>query len=176
MRARTGSGAVRIGAILALGHAGPPLAGRLEPALDILLGATYKSALACAATWALASVGRDHEVALRRVLELASPRPPRWRSHALYPEGRLDETMCERGAAISALYHLQKYSAEIVPVLVNAFDTFQEFDPDQDEHGEHERVCRALGALARSPRRPSRAWRLSGRAVVAAGCRAHGAQ
>jgi len=145
-RVRKGSDTVGSGAILALGHAGP-LAGRLEVALDILLGATYKPALACAATWALASVGRDNEHVLRRVRELASPRPPRWRSDELHPEGRWNETMCERGSAISALRYFPQFSTEIVPVLVDAFDSFEEFDPDRDEHGEHGRVCRALGAF-----------------------------
>lgn len=147
LRVRTGSDRVRIGAIRALGHAGPPLAGRLEAAVDILLGATYKPELASAATWSLASVGRDHESARRRVLELASPRPPRWRSDDLHPEGRWDDTMIERGSAISALCHFRQHSAEIVPILEDALDTFEEFDPDQDEHGEHGRICRALGAF-----------------------------
>ena len=94
---------MRIGAAAALHHAGPPLAGRLEMALDFLLGATGKPGLVLAATTALASVGRNDEEALRRVLELAAPRPPRWRTDEAFPEYRYDEAMIERGVAIDAL-------------------------------------------------------------------------
>jgi len=146
-RVRRGSETVRIGAILTLGHAGPPLAGRMAAAIDMLIGATHNPALSVAATWALASVGRDNQQALLRVLEVASPRPSRWRSDELHPEGRWNETMCERGSAISALHHFGRFSAEIVPVLVDAIDSFDEFDPDWDYFGEHARVCRALSAF-----------------------------
>jgi hypothetical protein len=143
-RLRSGPDAVRNGAAAALRYAGPPLAGRLEIALDFLLGATHKPALAPAATAALASVGRDREDALRRVLELAAPRPPRWRADEAYPENRCDEVMIERGVAIDALHHFRRFAGRVVPALIDAFDTFEEFDPDWGYHGEHGRVCRTL--------------------------------
>ena len=66
-------------------------------------------------------------------------------------------SMAERGSAISALRHFPRFGAEVVPVLVDALDSFEEYDPDWDEHGEHARVCAALGefgaaAVASVPR------------------------
>jgi hypothetical protein len=149
LRVRTGSAAVRLGAILALGHAGPPLAGRLDPALDILVGATYQPILACAAIGALASVGRGREPALRRVLEMASPRPSGQLPGKPHADGcsEDDMSMAERGSAISALRHFPRFGAEVVPVLVDALDSFEEYDPDSDDFGDHARVCDALGAF-----------------------------
>jgi hypothetical protein len=143
-RLASGPEAVRIGAAQALGHAGPPLAGRLPAALDILIGATYKPHLAHAAIPALASVGRDSDEALRRVLEWAEPREPRWQTYENYPDYRYDEVMHERGLAIEALAHFRHYASRVVPVLIDAFDTFEEYDPDWTYGGEHERVCWAL--------------------------------
>jgi hypothetical protein len=42
------------------------------------------------------------------------------------------------------LHHFTRFAALVVPVLVDAFDSFEEFDPDQDEDGDCARVCRAL--------------------------------
>jgi hypothetical protein len=144
-RLRSGTDAARVGAAEALGRAGPPLAGRLEIALDFLLGATHDPLLVFAATEALASVGRDREEALGRVLELAAPRPPRWRPDETFPEYRHDEVMFERGAAIDALRHFRRFADRVVPVLVDAFDTFEEYDHDWGYHGEHGRICWTLG-------------------------------
>jgi hypothetical protein len=146
-RLRTGPEAVRYGAAECLGYAGPPLAGRLEVALDLLLAGTHSPTLLYAATPALASVGRDREEAMRRVLELAAPRPPRWRTEAYCPDYPYDEVMFERGTAIEALHNFQRFADWIVPALVNAIDTFEEYDPDSSYEGEHERVCRALTAF-----------------------------
>ena len=143
-RLRTGTEAVRVGAAAALGHAGPPLAGRLEIAIDFLLGATDDPVLIFAATEALASIGRDREDALRRVLELAVPRPPRWTTVEEFPEYRYDAAMSERGAAIVALRHFRRFADRVVPVLVDAFDNFEEYDHDWGYRGEHGRICWVL--------------------------------
>jgi hypothetical protein len=146
-RLRSGSLPVRIGAAAALGHAGPTLAGRGEIALDLLRGATYQPVLIHAATMALASVGRDREEVLHRVLELAVPRPPRWRNEESCPEYWYDEVMHERGTAIDALTYFRSFADRAVPVLADAFDTFEEYDSDWCDHGEHGRVCWALRAF-----------------------------
>ncbi len=143
-RLRSGSSEIRAGAAAALFHAGPPLAGRLEVALDLLIGATLEAGLVCAAVPALASLGRDNEVAFLQVLELAKPRPPRWRTDENFPDYRYDEVLAERGAAINSLPHFRQFAERVVPVLVDALDTFEEYDPDWQYQGEYERVCVAL--------------------------------
>lgn len=144
---RAGTPSVRIGSAQALGYAGPPLAGRLEVALDLLLNATHEPALAYVAIPALASVGRGSLVAMQRVVELAAPQPPRWRAHESYPEYRYDEVMHGRGIAIEALVQFQMFANQVTPTLIEAFDSFEEYDPDQSYHGEHARVCDALAAF-----------------------------
>lgn len=135
---------VRMGSAQALGYAGPPLAGRLDVALDLLLNASHDPTLVFAAIPALASVGRDRFEAMQRVVELAAPRPPQWRVHESYPEHHFDEVMQKRGIAIEALVRFQRFADRVIPTLVEAFDTFEEYDPDQSYHGEHARVCDAL--------------------------------
>jgi hypothetical protein len=143
-RLRSGPIAVRSGAAEALFHAGPLLAGRHDVALDSLIDATYSPDLASTAIPALASVGRDNAVALARILEAAEPRPPRWRTVEDFPEHRYDAVMIERGTAISSLRFFRRFADRVVPVLVNALDTFEEFDPDWTYEGDHQRVCVAL--------------------------------
>lgn len=144
-RLRSGSVAVRMGAAEALFYAGPPLAGRLEIALDLLLEAAQTPEVVHAAIRALASVGRDNEAALCRVLEAAQPRPPRWQTVPDFPDHKYDEVMSERGTAISSLPYFKRFADQVVPVLVDALDSFEEYDPDWSYGGEHERVCHALG-------------------------------
>ncbi len=115
LRLRSGTLVVRAGAAAALRHAGPPLAGRLEIALDLLFGATGTPGLVCDAVLALASVGRDRETVLDRVLELAGPRPRRWHNDENYPEAGYDEVMVERGAAIDALSYFTQFAGRVVP-------------------------------------------------------------
>lgn len=141
LRLRTGTLPVRIGAAEALERAGPPLAGRLEIALDLLQGATQVPELAFAATRALASVGRDREDALQRILELAAPQPPR-----PDPDG-FDQAMAMRGVAIDSLRHFPRFADRAVPALIDALDTFEEYDPDWTYNGENERICSALSAF-----------------------------
>ncbi len=143
-RVRSGSPNVQQAAIAALGSAGPPLAGRLGVALDLLQGATHRPDLACIAIQALASVGHDDEAAFRRVLGLAGSRPPRWRSEPGIPDYRQDEVMMERAAAIDSFVRFPGHADRIVPVLVAALDTFEEYDSDWMQNGQHERICEAL--------------------------------
>jgi hypothetical protein len=143
-RLRSGPAAIRSRAAEALFHAGPPLAGRVDVALDLLIGATHSTDFVFSATPALASIGRDSEIAFRRVLELAEPRPPRWRTDENFPDHRYDQVMIERGAAINSLHFFNRFADRVIPVLVGALDTFEEYDPDWSHEGDHERVCAAL--------------------------------
>jgi hypothetical protein len=146
-RLRSGPDSARVVAAAALEQSGPPLAGRLEIALDFLLGATHSPSLVWAATPALASIGRDREEALQRVLELARPRPPRWRTYESHSDYRFGEVMHERGVAIQSLSRFRRFAERVTPTLIDAFDSFEEYDPDWSYGGEHERVCFALRAF-----------------------------
>lgn len=142
-RLRSGPIEVRVGAAAALGHAGPPLAGRLEIALDLLFGAVDTSGLVWAAIPALASIGRESEAALGRVLELAGMPPRGWRMNKTSSD-RFDEVMAERGVAIDSLHHFRRFADRVVPALICAFDSIEEYDSDGGYEGERVRVCRAL--------------------------------
>lgn len=58
-----------------------------------------------------------------------------------------DETMYQRGEAIRALGLFRDFADEVVPVLIDAFEAFEEYDPDYTYHGMHERVCDAIREL-----------------------------
>jgi HEAT repeat protein len=144
-RLRSGPVAIRRGAAETLHYAGPPLAGRLDIAIDMLLGASRVPGLTCAAVFALGPLGRDSEAALRRVLELAGPRPVRLRAYEGFPDHQYDEVMFERGLAIHALRQFTRFADQVVPALVEALDSFKEYDSDLMQESGHERVCEALG-------------------------------
>lgn len=138
------SQAVAAGAAECLAWAGPPLAGRADEASALLLEAARRPESGLAFIEALASVGRDREDALGRVLELAEPKPPRWIDDEGFPEHRYNQTMYDRGVAIVALRHFRSFAVRIVPALSAAIDTFEEYDPDYQYAGDHERICRTL--------------------------------
>jgi len=97
------------------------------------------------------------EVRLREIL-LANPQQRVWYGvvEALGKCGRTVETVdCllqrlaaddsgKTGAIIFALGNMGIESARVVPRLTEMLDTFEEFDPDECYHGEHERVVQAL--------------------------------
>lgn len=137
------SEAVRDLAAACLGRAGPPLAGRADEAVGLLLEAA-RGPGRCAMVEALASVGRGREDVLAFVLEMASPKPPRWIHREYFPDDRADEVMFERGSAIEALRHFRGFADRVMPVLIEAIDSFEEHDPDYGYAGDHERACRVL--------------------------------
>jgi hypothetical protein len=79
------------------------------------------------------------------VLDLASPQEPRWVvvRHSTFDD-RFDEVMPRRGMAISALRHFRSFADRVVPILIDAIDTFEEYDPDESYSGDHARVCETL--------------------------------
>jgi hypothetical protein len=56
----------------------------------------------------------------------------------------LDRGMEGRAAAFSAMEFLRNYPDECVPVLIEALDSFEEFDPDHGYYGPGSRVADAL--------------------------------
>jgi hypothetical protein len=68
----------------------------------------------------------EARAAVERLLELSSDHP--WVA----------------GRAIEMLGHLHAMPRVVVPRLIELFDAFEEFDPDEGYGGSHARVCRAL--------------------------------
>jgi hypothetical protein len=131
-RLATGPDALRFAAAAALERMGPDLAGREDKAIRLLLDATCRPPFGAAALSALASVGRDLPEALDRVLEFAAPRPPRLIRHPM-ASYTIDEVMHERGTAIEALGYFLKFRDRVIPVLQDALNTFEEYDPDYQQ-------------------------------------------
>jgi len=159
VRMRQAWGTVRGGAIATLGSMGPDVAGRESEIISMLIAIVKNpdddardTALA-----ALGSVGRNSEDALALVIDCAAPRPARMRK---VPDTQYeyDEVMFRRGVALSALGNFVRFAGRATPVLVDALDSFAEFDPDEmrDDDGGLGRVMDALrklgpGATAAAP-------------------------
>lgn len=96
---------------------------------------------------ALASIGRHLPEVRKIILARAADRPPRMISHPDYIGYGYDQTMVERGIAISAMRYLVDYPDECVPVLIEAMESFEEYDPDESYGGPHARIARVLTAF-----------------------------
>ncbi|MEO0588391.1 MAG: hypothetical protein AAF078_12220, partial [Planctomycetota bacterium] len=141
----------RSAAAEALARAAPDLAGLSSEALDALRPLLGDIETRADATAAVASVGRRDRDALAWLLELASARPPRvQRQDRPLDIYEWDQVMVERGWAITALSRFTEFASEVVPVLIDAFDTFEEYDPDRTYRGDHERVCESLCAFGQA--------------------------
>jgi hypothetical protein len=106
-----------------------------------------------AAFFALASVGRHLPEVRKYIVERAAPRPPDWKTYPDMPEHRYDAVMWQRGTAIAAMKYLVDYPAECIDVLIEAIDTFEEYDPDESYGGPMARIAHALAqfGLAAAP-------------------------
>lgn len=140
---RNGSETARIAAAGSLEAAGPAVG---EPWVNeaIALLRELVPENAWWATRALASLGREREEILDELLTAAAPKPPRMKPCDF---GSYDAAMYERGTALGALQYFTSFSERVVPVLVDAVETFEEYDPDWMDRGEHERVTSSLRAF-----------------------------
>ncbi|WP_165250300.1 hypothetical protein [Paludisphaera soli] len=147
-RLRSGTAPLQFHVAACLYHAGPALAGRLDEAVELLIELTRSDeGPSYHVTEALGSVGRGREDALGRLLEMASCKPPRWIADPSGPDGRSDGTMYERGQGLTALRFFPRFASHVVPVLIEAMDSFEEYDPDWTYNGAYGRICHTLAAL-----------------------------
>ncbi|MEM0915021.1 MAG: hypothetical protein AAGK09_10475 [Planctomycetota bacterium] len=138
----------RLTAARALRYAAPELKDAEKPAIDWLTRSLDDDAMRLEAIRSLASVGRGDRQVLDRILEIAEPRPVKLRKRDMpFDTDEYDETMYERGVAIDSLAYFVDFPHQAIPVLIDALDTFEEYDPDQGYHGEHARACEALQAF-----------------------------
>jgi HEAT repeats len=139
---------IRNAAIATLGQMGPELAGQNEEVIQRLLARCDAEATSWWAVGAVTSVAPTDTRVLAKVLALMAPRPPVIAVHeqsGYRYEG--DQVMYQRGYAIQAAAKLTAFPEQIVPQLIEAIDTFLEFDCDEGYYGEHSRVCTALIAF-----------------------------
>lgn len=148
-RVEAGRERVRAGAAETLEWMETGLAGRNDEVFDTLERVLSDDGTPPLVKWqarrAWASVGRDREPVLAYVLDLAKPRPPRIERQT-YPGGsyEYDAAMYERSAGIDLLKYFTQFPDRVVPVLIEAIDSFKEYDPDLSYRGDHERVCNVL--------------------------------
>ena len=136
---------IRNGAIATLGQMGMELAELNEEVMQRLLAACDDESTCWWAIGAVASVGPSDVRVLNRVIKMMAPCPPVIGVHeqnGFRYQG--DLVMFERGYAIRAAAKLTAFPEQVVPVLVDALDTFEEFDPDEDYYGEHSRIFDVL--------------------------------
>jgi hypothetical protein len=96
----------------------------------------------------LATLSPERRDVFERVVEQARPSPPDIRAHEGYPQYTYDAAMYRRGPALEMLGNFKAFAPEAVAVLIDALDTFTEYDPDWGyENGEHGRVVNSLGKL-----------------------------
>ena len=55
-----------------------------------------------------------------------------------------------RGCAIESLECFARFADRVVPTLLDAFDSFKEYDPDYSCNGEHKRLCMVLETFGRA--------------------------
>ena len=134
---------VREAAACALAVMGTDVADR-EPEIVRVLSGLCAGDVTYSVVQALASVGRHDPEARRRILDIARPRPPIWETAPAYPDHKYDRVMYDRGYAIDAIACLTDYPQECVPVLVDAIDSFVEFNVDLEYSGPAARVAHAL--------------------------------
>lgn len=148
-RLRGGSDAGKAGVAEVLEEWGEDVAGRGDEAVELLRGLLRSESTWGSGLLALASVGRGRADVVEEVIAWARPREPRWVSvkQGKYPK-RVDAVMGERGVAIDALRYFVGFPAEVVPVLADAVETFEEYDADlRRGDSEHERVMTSLRAF-----------------------------
>ena len=141
---------IRGGAIACLEFTGPELAGRETDFVVLLQALCARRDDPCflSAVIALGAVGRAREDVAEFLVDLSKSRPPQLRKYSAGEgEYEYDHTMYERAAAIDALRFMTAFSSKVVPALIDAFDSFEEYDPDCSYSGNQERVCRALQAF-----------------------------
>ncbi|GEM_PF-3656873 len=142
---------VRSTAALALSKMGTNVAGRTDIILAKLGPITFDGTdyYWCIID-ALASVGRHDKHTRQTIIDFARPRPAKLEALPDYPQYTQDKTMVERGYAINAMCYFIDYPNECIPVLIDAIETFEEFDPDEMYVGPAARVARVLEAFGPS--------------------------
>jgi hypothetical protein len=122
----------RIGAITALGACGrktTDVCPEVETRLRDMLAENAEESVWYAAVVALAETAQTEETVSCLL-------------------GHLDHAGPEKtGVIIVALGSIAKAPERVVPRLIELVDAFEEYDPDQSYHGEHERVTHALAAF-----------------------------
>jgi hypothetical protein len=137
---------IQSSAAYALELMAPELCGRAPTIVSALRPLLDSDQTSYAALRGLAAVGRDNAEIRKLVISRARPAPARMVSSPDFPEYKSDAAMTGRGVAIGAMKYFAAYAAECLPVLIDALDTFEEFDPDEQYGGPCGRISRVIAA------------------------------
>lgn len=143
---RSGQQGQRNAALHVLAEIGNDLAGREDAMIDAVKALLEDESQRFRAIGALGSIGRDRDDCIDLIipyLEQTLPEGPGSKDYHVHRE------MVEIAAAIGALSHSTRSAQRIVPRLIEAFDRFEEYDPDETYRGEHERICEALSKFGK---------------------------
>jgi hypothetical protein len=130
---------------MTLKHMGKHVCGRNVAIIAALRPLLESDQTSHAAVAALASVGRDDRSVRQLIIDRARPAPPRMMRPPDFPQYEYDATMVTRGTAIDAMVFFVDFPDDCLPTLIDAIDTFVEFDPDESYGGPCARVATALG-------------------------------
>jgi hypothetical protein len=137
-------GNVRISAANVLQHMGLSVCNRHKEICGLLLPMLQRDDEFYAAVVALASVGRELSSIRATVLSFAKPRAKKMRVDPHSENREYDHTIWERGTAISAMKYFTLYPEECLPILIEAMQSFEEFDPDECHHGPLGRIATVI--------------------------------
>jgi hypothetical protein len=138
---------IRQSVAFALRHADGKLCGRNAAAVEKLqrAWATPEGLPEVLDLQSLASIGRDDAAIRARVASQLQLQQAPLAADNAYPRERYNWVMVHRGYAIEATAYLTAYPGEFVPLLIEAMETFEEYDEDEGHNGACERIARALG-------------------------------
>ena len=118
---------VIVGACQTLARLGPAAREFAPECIGRLNELTAAADVRCVAIDALGHVTQGIETAVDHLLSLSR-----------------DDDLWTKGAALSALGHVGRRPARVVPRLIAALDDYEEPDPDMTERSDHQRVVDAL--------------------------------
>lgn len=141
---------VRTSAAQVLQHMGLAVCNREREICNLLLPMLRNENEWSAGLPASASVGRELPTIRASILAFAGPREKQPRTYVGFPDIEHDLTMHERGEAISAMKYFTRYPDECLPILIEAMESYDEYDPDECYDGPLGRISAVVAKFGTS--------------------------